>query len=155
MLYKKTKHTHTHTPTHFHRQPRTHDFSLQNRGPIHSDFSQWNRGLLCENLTLNRHNEDPIYYRQWGTYPPYASLSCIALSASFKKPRTSSVFCVSLFPRWNVKCVSSFVGENKRTPPHTHTPHTHKSKLTCFTQEDSRYMKQNKKKRTGLIFFKK
>ena len=59
------------------------------------------------------------YYRQWGTYTPYASLSCIALSASFKKPRTSSVFCVSSFPKWNVKCVSSFVGENKRAPTHT------------------------------------
>ena len=90
-------HTHTPTPTHFHRQPRTHDFSLQNRGPIHSDFSQWNRGLLCENLTLNRHNEDLDILPPMGDLPPYASLSYIAPSASFKKPRTSSVFCVSSF----------------------------------------------------------
>ena len=109
-------HTHTHTHPYPLSPPTedtwwTHDFSLQNRGPIHSDFSQRNCGLLCENLTLNRHNEDLDILPPMGDLPPYASLSCI---------KTEDVlgFLSVLVRRWNVKCVSSFVGGNKHT--HTH-----------------------------------
>ena len=119
-LFKIHTDTHTHLPTftanrgHMIFHCKTEDLYIQTFHNETVDFCVKTWHLTATTRTLT-------YYRQWGTYPPYASLSCIALSASFKKPRTSSVLYVSSFPRWNVKCVSSFVGENKRTPTHTQT----------------------------------
>ena len=94
--FEKHTHTHTHLPIftanrgHMIFHCKTEDLYIQTFHNETVDFCVKTWHLTATTRTLT-------YYHQWGTYPPYASLSCIALSASFKKTRTSSVFCVSSF----------------------------------------------------------